>query len=406
MNVSKGDKVVQVKPIKSFNHIGIEFTVVAINEADKNVIIRYDGDLKSFFPELSLIMNNSMFNQSLSFNISTKLFADDYFNVVHNWTEWRKIKDSWLCDGILTNIVFDKDNPPMYRTNRKYVEFRANGFKARATCYKEDVFNLAHGLSLAMTRWVKKNKERQECKEKKVVSKKSNVDFIELNKDIFDMPCYYHIAHCISTDYNLAGYTAKHFENLCNLKKAYDEVNDIIPYSVGEIFYWGNVFSLVTNLPYKKMTFENLNECVLELAESCLEEKVAYLAIPHFGCHKNNLNWTDVKNMVQIVFMNFYDDEEKNPDNIHIQIVACDNTNNIETKDDVKATQYPLDHYVDYQNPTATYGDLNTSTSIFDDKLYTDGIDNSYPDYKTAHTQIGKDKNNNLDFWIFKKRDF
>ena len=49
----------------------------------------------------------------------------------------------------------------LYRTNGKKVQVRSGSFKAEATCYKDDTFDLSKGLNLAKKRLIVKYLDNQ-----------------------------------------------------------------------------------------------------------------------------------------------------------------------------------------------------------------------------------------------------
>ena len=334
MELIKGDKVKQVKSIKGFDFVGKVFTVVGVNKDDNNTNLRFSGSNKELFPFMSCVP----FDDPFTFSISGSLFKNEqnktaYFEKVYEWTPWRKLK---FENTLLSNYIITE---ALYKTNRKKIEFKINGDKVKVTCHENDEFNLDKGLEIGIDKWIEKygniniqavgqlDATMNNSVNNIVNENSSNVIFKEANdKNLLEMPCYYYIAHCISTDYNLAGYTAKKIDELYNMKKKLQDNYDFNDLTVGEVYLWDNVFNLVTNAPYKKMTMEDLTNCVKGLAEYCRQLEVLHLAIPRFGSRKANLNWEEVKNMIIEVFNKEYAPYD---DVSPIEIVACDNSNSI-----------------------------------------------------------------------------
>lgn len=338
MELIKGDKVKQVKSIKGFDFVGKIFTVVGVNKNDNNISLRFSGSNKELFPFMSCVP----FDDPFTFSINGSLFKNEqnktaYFEKVYEWTPWRKLK---FENTLLSNYIIIE---ALYKTNRKKIEFKINGDKVKVTCHKNDKFNLDKGIEIGINRWIEKYGNKDIMKKGlkytanalneagKSLNNAVNkiitlVNIKEVNKDLLEMPCYYYIAHCISTDYNLVGYTAKRINEFYNMKKKLQDNYDFDDLTVGEVYLWDNVFNLVTNEPYKKMTIENLTSCVKDLAKDCRQLEILHLAIPRFGGRKGNLDWEEVKKMIIEVF-----NEEYVPyDNASaIEIVVCDNSNSI-----------------------------------------------------------------------------
>lgn len=312
MNLAIGDKVKQIKAIKGFDFVGKIFTVTMVKE--DSVHLRYNGDYKELYP--FAICDAKETPQCCDFDASKRLFEKTdhpYFEMVHIWTSWRKLKDP---TGLLTKYFIEE---AVYKTNRKTIFVKINGKKVKVTCHKNDVFDLDTGLNIGINRWIEKYYGEVD---KEAQSQPSPIIFKERVCNLFDMPIYYHIAHCVSSDYNLAGYTARTIDECYNMKERFiEEFNDGEDL-IGEGVWVDNVFNLVTNKPYQKMTMENLKSCVRDMAECCAKTGIIHLAIPHWGRRKNNLQWDEVKSMIIEEFTDVYmENGWQHP----IEIVACSN---------------------------------------------------------------------------------
>lgn len=318
MNLAIGDKVKQIKAIKDFDFVGKIFTVTMVKEDSVN--LRYDGSYKNLYPFAIYDEKedkNFQYYKFCEFEASKRLFENidhPYFEMVHIWTPWRKLKDS---TGLLTKYFIEE---AVYKTNRKTIFVKINGKKVKVTCHKNDIFDLDTGLNIGINRWIEKY-----CGEvdKEAQSQQSPINFKEVNCNLLDMPIYYHIAHCVSTDYNLAGFTARTIDECYDMKNRFNkEIDDYEEDEViGQAIWIDNVFNLVTNKPYKKMTMDDLRHSVKQMAEYCAETGIIHLAIPHFGCRNNNLQWEDVKTMIIEEFTDVYMEFGWTHS---IEIVACD----------------------------------------------------------------------------------
>lgn len=311
MELIKGDKLKQVKEIKGqngFSFVGKVFTVT--NVLDDCILLR--GKISELFPYATVVEGDNDFD----FSVSKKIFENNetiYFEKVHIWTPWRKLRDK---NGVLSDFTITE---MLYKTNRKIIWLKINDDKIKVTCHKNDVFDLKTGLEIGMKRWIEKQDNQKTVAHGS--SENSPIIFKERSCNLFDMPIYYNIAHCVSTDYNLAGYTARTIDECYNMKTRFlNTINH--GFSLGDSVYIDNVFNLITNEPYKKMDKDTLRDCVQDMATLCNEFGVIHLAIPHFGTRKGNLDWEEVK---QIIIEEFTEVYMRSGWNHSIEIVACDN---------------------------------------------------------------------------------
>lgn len=162
-------------------------------------------------------------------------------------------------------------------------------------------------------------------------TQKGNIFLFEEEKDLFSMPMWYSIAHCIPADKTLHGAIAKRVDNYWNISKALNEkygvyFTNLVPGNVDKI---SNVYNLIaTPRKHEKTTMKILTKCVRELADQCYEDFVYNLAMPRIGCGANGMKWDEVREMILDTFYEVYrkNDElyDKEPeDGQTIKIVVC-----------------------------------------------------------------------------------
>ena len=136
------------------------------------------------------------------------------------------------------------------------------------------------------------------------------VEYEEVNKDMFDLPPYYNICYGIPADLSLGSYTARRLDN-------YYHIVDKIPDKfdercAGEAIWIRNLFLLmIANKKYEPITMTNLEHCIEDLAQYCINEEISYLAMPFIGCGKGKLDWEDVREMILRVFTETIEDAKK-----------------------------------------------------------------------------------------------
>jgi hypothetical protein len=146
MNIVRNDRVVLTKEVGNLKTVGETYEVANITE--------------------NMVILRGVVNKVAVGAVNIDEF-DQYFKksdeIKNGWTDWNRLADQ---NG---NIV------GFYRTNYKKVQVRTNdNFRAEATCYKDDEFNLFFGLQLASvrcsTKALKKMEEEYETKLKEVRS--------------------------------------------------------------------------------------------------------------------------------------------------------------------------------------------------------------------------------------------
>lgn len=149
------------------------------------------------------------------------------------------------------------------------------------------------------------------------------VTFIEEDRDLFSMPMWYHVAHCIPADLTFHGNIAKTINDYWNVKEILGD--RAVKPRVGAVRKVNNVFNLIaSSKKFERTNMEVLSQCVQGLAERCYDEDVYYLTMPRIGCGANKLNWTEVRQMILKTFSDYY--TEMNIENFEsrtITIVVC-----------------------------------------------------------------------------------
>lgn len=149
------------------------------------------------------------------------------------------------------------------------------------------------------------------------------ITFIEEDRDLFSMPMWYHVAHCIPADLTFHGNIAQTINNYWNVQEILDD--RVFEPKVGKVSKVNNVYNLIASpKKFERTNMEILSQCVQDLAERCYDEDVYYLAMPRIGCGSNKLNWTEVRQMILKTFSDYY--TETNMDNFEnrtITIVVC-----------------------------------------------------------------------------------
>lgn len=130
----------------------------------------------------------------------------------------------------------------------------------------------------------------------------------EIQKDLFEVPAYYHLAHCINGNYTLGAGIAKIFSEKMNMQNRLKWTYPIttegeqVKY-IGKALLVGNVFNLVTKAHhYDKPTYESLRFALEDMRDKCKILDIHYLAMPKIGCGLDRLDWNKVSKMIKEVF--------------------------------------------------------------------------------------------------------
>ncbi len=153
-----------------------------------------------------------------------------------------------------------------------------------------------------------------------------SVFLYEEEKDLFSMPVWYSVAHCIPADKTLHGAIAKKVDNYWNISDALEDWKEL---HVGTVVEIGNVYNLIaTPRKHEKTTMKILEDCLVDLANLCYENYVYNLAMPRIGCGANGMKWDEVRELIIEVFCRVYKENDeyydRSPeDRQMIQIVVC-----------------------------------------------------------------------------------
>lgn len=135
----KGDKIKLVKKMGAFDNIGEICEVTDIQEGGV-ICFKFGGCHLG----------------CMSYDEYEKYFEKVETPVKRTWSEWNlgEINFTDINDKIKTGWY-------RYRNNGKKVQVKCGGFKAEATCCKDDVFDLEKGLALAKSRLIVKYLDNQ-----------------------------------------------------------------------------------------------------------------------------------------------------------------------------------------------------------------------------------------------------
>ena len=123
----KGDKIKLKKKIGTFDHIGAICEVIDVSE-DGIISFRY----------------KNKYEGCISKDVCMK-----YFDKVRRWTEWKYGGVLMYCSiGNRPSFTF------WYRYNGKTVQVKHKEYKAKASCHKDDKFDIDVGLSIAKRRLI------------------------------------------------------------------------------------------------------------------------------------------------------------------------------------------------------------------------------------------------------------
>lgn len=129
----------------------------------------------------------------------------------------------------------------------------------------------------------------------------------EIQKDLFEVPAYYYLAHCINGAYTLGAGIAREFADRMNMQNCLKWIYPITEGEqakyIGKALLIGNVFNLVTKaFHFNKPTYESLYSALKSMHEQCKELGIKYLAMPKIGCGLDGLDWNKVSKVIKEVF--------------------------------------------------------------------------------------------------------
>jgi len=162
ITVFRGDKVVLTKPFGKMQNTGNMYEVADFTST--NIILRdYSTKVAACAVSVDDFSN----------------YFDKVENVIGKWTNWHPI-----IDGLGNVVCF-------YRTNFKKIEvriFTSDKFyvTAKATCCRNDNFNMGFGIHLAYLRAIKKQCEieKNKYKSKVELNEEDKNKIVELNEEI------------------------------------------------------------------------------------------------------------------------------------------------------------------------------------------------------------------------------
>uniref|UniRef100_A0A1B6C5J9 Macro domain-containing protein n=1 Tax=Clastoptera arizonana TaxID=38151 RepID=A0A1B6C5J9_9HEMI len=125
----------------------------------------------------------------------------------------------------------------------------------------------------------------------------------ELSGDLFSVPAYYSLAHCVGSDFRMSSGIAvtfkQMFKNVGGLLSQNSKVGDVAFLEDNGRF----IFYLVTKkLSSGKPTYDSFENAVQSLAAQCSSLNVKYLAMPKIGCGLDKLEWRQVKRIINNAF--------------------------------------------------------------------------------------------------------
>ena len=123
------------------------------------------------------------------------------------------------------------------------------------------------------------------------------------NRNLFDMPQGYYLAHCISADFTLGAGIAKAFDSVYNMRFKLFRRYDNYEYCGGDALLVDNVFNLVTkDNRYSKPTYESIRDALEMMKEQLDFLGANKLAMPKIGSGRDRLDWVTVRSIIYEVF--------------------------------------------------------------------------------------------------------
>lgn len=130
------------------------------------------------------------------------------------------------------------------------------------------------------------------------------VIYKEIKGDLFSVPEYYYLAHCVSADFALGAGIAKQFDELYNMRYKLNEYYTDQKYQcVGRALMVGKVFNLVTKQRYwQKPTYDTLHKSLMALKLHCMKLDIKKLAMPKIAAGLDRLEWNKVSEIIKEAF--------------------------------------------------------------------------------------------------------
>ena len=126
----------------------------------------------------------------------------------------------------------------------------------------------------------------------------------EIKGDLFSVPEYYYLAHCISADFALGAGIAKQFDKLYDMRDKLNKYYLEQKYQcVGKALMVGKVFNLVTKQRcWQKPTYDTLCKSLMALKLHCMKLEIKKLAMPKIASGLDRLDWNRVSEIVKEIF--------------------------------------------------------------------------------------------------------
>ncbi|MBL4952019.1 macro domain-containing protein [Neobacillus sp. YIM B02564] len=125
----------------------------------------------------------------------------------------------------------------------------------------------------------------------------------EIERDLFTVPNYYALAHCISADCKLGAGIALQFNKKFPVMK-----QDLLSRNpkVGEAQAFHGpflIFNLITKEKYwQKPTYKSLTQSLYSMKHQLTQLGFHHLAMPRIGCGLDKLDWPIVRSIIKEVF--------------------------------------------------------------------------------------------------------
>ncbi|KAJ8911550.1 hypothetical protein NQ315_012803, partial [Exocentrus adspersus] len=127
----------------------------------------------------------------------------------------------------------------------------------------------------------------------------------EEQRDLFQVPNEFALAHCVAQDLKMSRGIAATFKQRFG---RVDELRDQKP-EVGEVVQLGedktgrNILYLITKeLSYQQPTYQDVWASLVDLRDALLSQNITKLAIPKLACGLDGLNWRVIRSMLEVIF--------------------------------------------------------------------------------------------------------
>ena len=131
-----------------------------------------------------------------------------------------------------------------------------------------------------------------------------------IKQDLFTISEEYYLAHCISADYALGAGIAVEFNKRFDMKRKLKEnAPDYWEYMQlynlqGECILIERVLNLITKEKYwHKPTYKSMKQALNMMKKVCIANNITKIAMPMIGCGLDKLQWSQVKNIIENVFI-------------------------------------------------------------------------------------------------------